>query len=80
MISYMAFSEILEHDVAKDLGISENVFMSLPIEYQKALINGCFEREIKRNRLDNFKKRLALKQYNFEENLKDKVLSMIKKK
>ncbi len=80
MMSYKELSVMLGYDLEKNLGITENVFLSLPIEYQKALIKGCFDRQVKANKLDNLRKRIALKQYNFEEDLKEKVFSLIKKK
>ena len=77
-------------------GMNPEVFYNLPYEIQKDLMynywriidehrkeaNGDLkERPEKHNtKLDNFRKRMALKQYVFEEELKEKVLSLIKKK
>lgn len=77
-------------------GMNPEMFYNLPYEIQKELVHNCWRiidahhkesngdlREMpeKHNtKLDNFRKRLALRQYNFEEELKEKVLSLIKKK
>ena len=86
MISRDDFSEI-DHNIFKTLGISEEDFLSLPEEYQLAFLyydwqlcnNHNIENERKLRR-DNRQKRRALKQYEFEEKVKEKVLTLLKKK
>ncbi len=80
MLTRVELSELLGHDIIKELGITEEVFLSLPSEYQKALIRGCFERIVKESRTDIIRKKLALRHYDFEEKVKEKVLSMFNKK
>ena len=78
MISHNKLSEILGENVIKSLGYSEEYFFSLPLECQKALIMSRFEaNRIKQK--EDVRKRMALKQYDWEEKVKEKVLSMIKK-
>ena len=78
MISHNKLSEILGENVIKSLGYSEEYFFSLPLECQKVLIMNRFEaNRIKQK--EDVRKRMALKQYDWEEKVKEKVLSMIKK-
>ena len=71
MITSGGPSEMWYHQKLKELGLSEEYFLSLPLECQKALIYGCFNRDKKSGKLDDFRKKIALKQYNFEEKVKE---------
>ena len=76
-------------------GISAELFYELPYDVQEALLNNYWEiedtyhektnggkvpkGESHSTKLDNFRKRMALKQYLFEENIKVKILTIFKK-
>ena len=76
-------------------GISPEMFYDLPYEVQNALMENYWvmmdtyhhdtsgeiepKGEIHNSKLDNFMKRMALKQYLFEENIKVKILTIFKK-
>ncbi len=80
MITHGGISELFDHKIMNTYGFTKEQFYSLPYEYQRALILGHLEMVDKQKEKDNSKKRRALKQYEFEENVKKKVLSIFKKK
>lgn len=80
MITHGGESEMIYYRRLQCLGISEEYFYSLPYEYQKAIIMAGFDRIEKEKKKDDDKKRRALTQYELEENVKKKVLSIFKKK
>ena len=79
MIIHGGESEILNNNRLRDFGLTEESFFSLPYEYQKAIINAGFDRLDIIKQRDNAKKRRALKQYEFEEKAKEKVLVLLKR-
>ena len=81
MITRGGMSEITYYRQLRNLGLSEEYFFSLPYECQKAiLMAGNTEREDRKKRIDNFQKKTALKQYEFEEKVKEKILALFKRK
>lgn len=76
--------------------MNPEMFYNLPYDIQKELVqnywrmaNNCHKetngeskktQESHNTKIDNLRKRMALKQYLFEEEIKEKVLSLIKKK
>jgi len=76
-------------------GLSPELFYGLPYEVQNALLNNYWEMmdtyhhdtsgeeipkgESHNTKLDKLMKRMALKQYEFEENVKVKILTIFKK-
>ena len=71
-------SQIIYHEKLKSLGLSEEYFYNLPLELQRAIMMAGSD-DSKNNR-DEFRKKVALKQYNLEEKVKEKVLTFIKKR
>ena len=80
MIGYDGMQEFLNCKKLKDFGISQECFFSLPYEYQKAIIMAGTEAIAKEKKRDEIRKKMALQQYNFEEKVKEKVLTLFKKK
>ena len=81
MIIHGGISELYIRNTINALGINEDKFFSLPREYQQALIMGEIEREqAEKDKINNYRKKLALKRYEFEEKAKEKVLTLLKKK
>ena len=70
---------LIERDIIKNLGLSEEYFFSLPHDIQEALLTGGMGKPNKENKFDAFRKRMALKQYDLEENIKEKILTLLKK-
>ena len=77
----------IDHTIFKTLGIRKEQFLSLPEEYQQKFLyydwQICNNRNIendRRKKRENRQKRRALKQYEFEEKVKEKILSLIKKR
>ena len=79
MITHGGSSDIWYYRKRKEMDILEEYFYSLPKEYQEAMIRGEFTKIDRKKQIDNFRKRIALKQYDFEEKVKEKVLSLLKK-
>ena len=79
MITHGGPQEIWCHDRIRELGLTEEYFYSLPYEYQRALMMASFDTFDKEKKLNDLRKRMALKQYNFEEKVKEKVLTIFKK-
>ena len=80
MISNSELSEIIGDNVIKMMGFSDDDFYSLPVEYQNELLRHFVRKyckEIKNNK--EFQKKITLKRYNFEENVKAKVFKLVKK-
>ena len=75
MIPMGEWSEIEFYKRLRSLCLSEEYFYSLPIEIQKVIISNI---EIKKK--NEIRKKIALKQYDLEEKVKEKVLSFLKKK
>ena len=75
MITHGELYEVSNRDRIRSLGFTENSFYSLPYEFQKALISCGLERK----KLIELRKIIALRQYIFEENVKGKVLRLLKK-
>ena len=75
MITHGELYEVSNRDRIRSLGFTENSFYSLPYEFQKALILCGLERK----KLIELRKIIALRQYIFEENVKGKVLRLLKK-
>ena len=81
MITRGGMSDIVYYRKLRELGLSQEYFFSLPYECQKAiLMAGDSAKFNEKNKRENFQKRIALKQYNFEEKVKEKVLTLLKKK
>ena len=73
-------SEIWYYRRMRELGLTEEYFSSLPYEYQKAILMAWdSEKYNRKKQRENFQKRIALKQYLFEEKVKEKVLTLLKK-
>ena len=72
--------EIIYYQRLRDLGMQEEYFLSLPYECQKAIIMAGFDTLEKEKREDNMQKKRALRKYEFEERVKEKVLTLIKRK
>lgn len=79
MIVHGSETEILNNNRLRDFGLSEEGFFSLPREYQIAILNAGFDRLEKIKQRENAKKRRALRQYEFEEKTKEKVLVLLKR-
>ena len=79
MISHGGPSEIQYLRKARELGISEEVFNSLPYELQHAIIMHGQEENPDEKRMVELEKRIALKQYLFGEKVKVKIKSLFKK-
>ena len=77
MITNGGIPEIMYYKRLKYLSLSEEYFYSLPYELQKAIIMAGTDNTKK---TDEFRKKMALRQYNFEEKTKEKVLTLLKKK
>ena len=80
MIIRGGMSEILYYQRLRDLGMPEEYFFSLPYECQKAIMMAGFDKLEKEKRKENAQKKRALRQYEFEERVKEKVLTLIKRK
>ena len=61
---------MIERNTIKSLGLSEEYFFSLPLEMQEALLMGVIERK---------KENKNMVKYGLEENIKVKVLTLLKK-
>lgn len=77
----------IDHTIFKTLGVTREQFLSLPEEYQMAFLyydwQICNNSNIDddcRIRRENRQKRRALKQYEFEEKVKEKILTLFQKK
>lgn len=80
MITHGGMSEIMFYRRLKEVGLSKEKFFSLPYECQRAIIMaGNSENYDRKQKRIAFQKRMALKQYNFEEKVKEKVLKLLKK-
>ena len=80
MITRGGMSDIAYYRKLREVGLSEEDFFSLPYECQKAIIMaGDNERSENKKKRENFQKRMALKQYDFEEKVKVKILKFFKK-
>ena len=79
MISHGIMPEIEYYRRLKSIGISEEYFYSLPFELQKAIIMAGVSDDCTKNKIE-FRKKMALKQYDFEEKTKEKVLMLLKKR
>ena len=79
MISYNEISELFDQNVIKSLGFSKEQFASLPEYYRKALLKSFIEINKEIIGQEELKKRTALKQYDREEEIRQKVLSIFKK-
>lgn len=81
MIIHDGTHEIFNYREIRNMGLSEEYFFSLPYECQKAILMAGMDAAYNRkeNR-ENSQKRRALKQYEFEEKIKEKVLTLFKKK
>ena len=79
MISYNEISELFDQNVIKSLGFSKEQFTSLPEYYRKALLKSFIEINKEIIGQDELKKRAVLKQYDREEEIRQKVLSIFKK-
>ena len=81
MIIHGGMLEIEYYRKVRELVLSDEDFFSLPYECQQAILmagdSSNYDMRLKR---ENDKKRRALKQYELEENVKEKVLSLLKKK
>lgn len=77
MITNRGVPEEISYMMLRSLNLSKEYFYSLPYEIQKAIIMTCIN-NIKTT--DEYRKKMALKQYNFEEKTKGKVLTLLKKK
>ena len=81
MITHDGMSEILYYRKLKSMGLNAEYISDLPEEYQKAIVMaGISDAYENRKKRENFQKRMALKQYDFEEKVKEKVLTLLKKK
>ena len=78
MITYWGMSEVYCYDKLKYLGLSEEHFYALPYECQRAILMAGLDIEEKKKR-EMFQKKIALKQYEFEDKTKEKILKLIKK-
>ena len=80
MITRGGMSEIMYYKKLRDLGMSQEYFFSLPYECQKAILMAGDDSKFNEKKArENMQKRMALKQYNFEEKVKEKVLTLLKK-
>ena len=77
MITHGGISEIVYYKNLKKLGLSEEYFFALPYECQRAILMAGLESNNKKK--GELQKEIALKQYEFEEKAKEKVLRLIKK-
>ena len=78
MITRGGMSEIMYYKEIRKLGINEDVFFSLPLEYQRAIIMAGFDSNNKEEK-EKIQKKIALKRFLFEEKVKDKMLVLFKK-
>lgn len=79
MIVYGGVSDIFVRERLRCVNLSEEYFFSLPYEYQKAILNAGLERIAKEKQKENGKKRMVLKQYEFETKTKEKVKVLLKR-
>ena len=79
MITRGGMVDIIFYRKIRENGLSDEVFSSLPIEYQKAIIMAGIDEVDNKEKLDNFRKKIALKRYIFEEDVKEKVYKLVKK-
>lgn len=81
MITRGGMSDIIYYKKLRSMGLSEEYFFSLPFDIQNAILmaGNDDEYEASKKREDN-RKRNALKQYEFEEKLKEKVKTFLKRK
>ena len=78
MITRGGMSGIVYYKEIRKFGLSEDVFYSLPLEYQKAIILAGLGLN-NEEQLEIIQKKKALKRFAFEEKFKDKVLVLFKK-
>ena len=71
--------DIIFYRKLRENGLSYEAFSSLPIEYQKAIIMAGIDEEDNKEKVDNLRKKIALKRYIFEEDVKEKVYKLVKK-
>ena len=81
MIIHDGTQQFLNYQKLQEFGLSKEYFESLPHECQQAILMAGIEAEENRKmERDNFQKRIALRQYEFEEKVKKKILTFLKKK
>ncbi len=81
MITRGGMSEITYYRQLRKLGLSEEYFFSLPYECQRAIMMaGDSLREENTVKKSNFRKEIALKQYELEEKIKEKILALFRRK
>ena len=80
MITRGGMSEIMYYRKLREIGLSEDYFLNLPYECQRAILMAGSDSLEEKKRKENLQKRRALKQYEFEEKVKEKVLTLIKRK
>ena len=81
MLTRGGMTEIVFYRRLHNLGISDEYFYSLPYECQQAiLMAGNSNKYDNKKKRENFQKRMALRQYEFEENFKEKVKILLKRK
>jgi len=78
---YKEFSEYFEYNFVESLGYSEKQFLSLPYDFQKAIIDIRFkkQKEVGENELKNVIEKIFVNRFDKEDNVKRKVLSIFKK-
>ena len=79
MITRGGMSEIIYYKKIRELGLSEELFCSLPYECQRAIMMAGTDSIRETQEKSELKKRIALTQYDFEEKVKEKILSLFKK-
>ena len=79
MITRGGMSDIVYYKRIRELGMSEEYFFSLPLECQRAILMAGYSKDNIAKK-DNFQKKIVLRQSSFEEIVKEKVLSLFKKR